>query len=85
MNYLMYFFHSVVFEYLVYVPPLLRFKSPVFSRKMYLCVSYGYQNKHRLLPFASLTDWSLQRTLCLSELRVESLYKVFSNISLPTQ
>ena len=84
MNYLMSFFHSVVFENLVYVPPLLRLKSPVFSRKMYLCVSYGYQNKHRLLPFAALTDWSLQSTLCISELRVEFLYKVFSNISIMT-
>jgi len=26
---------------------------------LYLCVSYGSQNKQRLLPYTALTDWIL--------------------------
>ena len=77
-------FHNVICENLVYVPPLLRLESPVFSHTMYLCVSYGYQNKYRLFPFAGLFDWSLQWRLCLLEVRVESLYKMLTNIRLLT-
>jgi len=42
-----------------------------------LCVVYGSQNKQRLLPYTSLTDW-----LCITEVdsvycavRTDSLYK----------
>ena len=51
---------------------------------MYLYVSYGYQNKLRLLPFAELTNWSLQWRLYWLEVRVESLYKMWTNINLLT-
>jgi hypothetical protein len=42
-----------------------------------LCVSYGYQNKQRLLSYTSLKDWffitEVESVYCA--VRTESLYK----------
>jgi len=32
---------------------------------VHLCVLYGSENKQRLFPYTTLTDWFLQRTECV--------------------
>jgi hypothetical protein len=43
--------------------------------KLRLCVLYGYQNKHGILPYKTLRDW-----FCITE--VESVYSAVRNESL---
>jgi hypothetical protein len=48
---------------LLYVPPGLTFRNSVFCPHscIYVFFSYGSQNKQRLFPYTTLTDWFLQQ------------------------
>jgi hypothetical protein len=43
--------------WLIYVPPVLRIKSPYFSHTMYLYGPYDTAIKQGLIPYAALIDW----------------------------